>query len=111
MSTYYARHREEMLAQQKEYRAKHREAYLEYFQRYYQEKLKAKRNLERQHNATRWNAPPVKFEARKNPKRVAAPAPPAPPTKSKRPSRRAVLIHSEPGPIVTRLPGRIVHWS
>jgi len=108
MSTYYARHKEEILAQQKEYREANRDYYLQYHHQYYKEKLKAKRNLQRGHNASRWSVKPAKIEPRIKPPRVAAPVPPA---KSKRRSRRAVLVEREPGPVVMRLPGRVIDWT
>jgi hypothetical protein len=124
MSTYYARHREEMKAQQREYHAAHREQCLEYFRDYYLRVLKPKRQLERQHNPSRWSVKPEKTEKRRPVRHVAAlptPKPPKPPAepkekpkrvraqkapvKSSRPSKR------EPGPLVTLGGPCLITWD
>ena len=95
-----------MLAQQKAYREANRDYYLQYHHDYYQTTLKAKRNLQRANNASRWNVKPAKIEPCNKPRRVAAPAPPIP---SKQRKRKA-STYVEPSPIVTRLPGRVISW-
>jgi hypothetical protein len=126
-STYYARHREEMVARQKEYHAAHRDEYLEYMRSYYTRVLKPKRQLERQHNATRWAVKPQKTEKRRHvrhaaapptpkpPKPPAEPKPPKPPAEPKlkrvRAQKAPVKSCRQPGPLVTLGGPCLITWD
>jgi len=110
MATYYQRNKEAILAQHKEYRAKNREKFLEYFRTYYVTTLKPLRNLQRVNNASRWNTKPVASTARPRlgvlrPIKEKPPGPIARCRKVVRPPPPA------PGPIVSLLPGRVIDWS
>ena len=124
MSTYYARHREEMLAQQKAYHAAHRDEYLEYMRSYYTRVLKPTRQLERQHNASRWAVKPQKKEKRRRVRHVAAlptPKPPKPPAEPKEkpkrvraqkaPVKSSRASKREPGPLVTLGGPCLITWD
>lgn len=121
MSTYYARHREEMKAQQKEYHAAHREQCLEYFRDYYLRVLKPKRQLERQHNPSRWSVKPEKTEKRRRVRHAAPltakpPKPPAEP-KLKRVRAQKAPVKSRrtpkpaPGPHIVISGPRLITWD
>ena len=98
-STYYARHREEILAQQKEYHAAHRDECLEYMRSYYTRVLKPKRQLERQHNATRWAVKPQKKEKRRHVRHAAAPPTPKPPKPPAEPKEKATRVRAQKAPV------------
>ncbi len=129
MATYYARHREAMLAQQKEYHEAHREEALAYNREYYLQVLKPKRQLQRQHNATRWSVKPEKKEPIRRMRRHIAPLPtpkPPPAPKAKRVRKEKPHVYScrggkrhgagrppkrAPGPLIVISGPRLITWD
>jgi len=120
MSTYYARHREEMLERQREYHLENRDACLAYFRKYYATVLKPKRQLERQHNGTRWSVKPLPAEGRRAVRHVKAPRPPkkSKPIQQARPGESILMSTLEPAttqvlsaPLVTLGGPRVIVWE
>lgn len=112
MATYYARHREEMLAKQKAYRETHHQEYIDYLKQYYQTTLKAKRNLERVHQPSRMQFPQL---ARTKRSRIRHQPKPKTPPLPRPPRVRKYDSHNSPRTpteyTVHRRPGCVISWE